>query len=97
MPIKETDIQYEYPKTEGERLALIGKHAKEGRMWVSSSRDSDDRFRMKFCAIGYEKALEAAPVEDLPPPITIPKPSVRKRPVRKEKNNLIRYAGYEKP
>lgn len=96
MPLIEKDIQYEYPKTEGERVALIGKHAREGRMWVSSSMNGHP-YRMKFCAIGYEKAPDAVPVEDLPPPITIPKPSIRKRPVRKEKNNLIRYAGYEKP
>lgn len=104
MPLIEKDIQYEYPKTEGERLALIGIHAKEGRMWVSSSRDGHP-YRMKFCQLVYERQEipdTVPPVQILPSRNTISKIEKRRKAAkaRREKKQavskaLVRYAGQE--
>lgn len=47
MPVREVDIQYEFPTGEYEKYRLIREHWNEGRLWLSTAI-VDGKMRMRF-------------------------------------------------
>lgn len=57
MPVREVDIQYEFPSNENHRVSIIEAYRTDGMTWVSTAI-VEGRMRMKFCR--FEHYIETA-------------------------------------